>query len=97
MFLLGRVTPPLERLDRYGLEVGQKNDKKFFFQNRVARSTGGLTWRHCGVFPIRLDRWKAQSVHFLNMHGQARPCHTGEERLDRHGLEVGGVCTIVSL
>ena len=79
----------LERSDRHGLEVGQKNDEKIFFQNRVARSTGGVTWRHCGVFPIRLDRWKAQSVYFSNMHGRARPSHTGLQRSDRHGLEVG--------
>ena len=61
----------------------------FFFQNRVARSTKGVTWRHRGVFPIRLDRWKAQSVYFLNIHGCARLSHTGLERLDRYGLEVG--------
>ena len=45
----------------------------FFFQNRVARSTGGVTWRYRGVFPIRFDRWKAQGVYFLNIHGRARP------------------------
>ena len=29
---------------------------KMFFRNRVARSIGGVTWRHRGVFPICLDR-----------------------------------------
>ena len=88
----GRARPShtgLERSDRYGSEVGPKNDKIFFFQNRVARSTGGVTWRHRGVFPICSDRWKAQSVYFLNMHGRARPSHTGLERSDHHGSEVG--------
>ena len=47
----------------------------FSFQNRVAKSTKGVTWRHRRVFPIRLDRWKAQSVYFLKMHGHAS-CHT---------------------
>ena len=32
---------------------------------------------------------KAQSVYFLNMHGRARPSHTGLERSEHHGSEVG--------
>ena len=52
---------PLERSDNHGSEVRQKNDK-MFFSNQVAKSPGGLAWRHRGVFPIRLDRWTAQSV-----------------------------------
>ena len=40
----------LEQLDRHGSEVGQKKDKKICFHNRVARSIGGVTWRHGGVF-----------------------------------------------
>ena len=46
----------LERSDRYGSEVGQKKWQKMLIQDRVARSTGGVTWRHRGVFPICLDR-----------------------------------------
>ena len=45
----------LERSDRPGLEVGQKNDKNVSFQTWVARSTGGSTWRQRGVLPISLD------------------------------------------
>ena len=59
------------------------------FDKPWCKGVGGVTWRHCGVFPICLDRWKAQSVCFLNMHGRARPSHTGLERSDHYGLEVG--------
>ena len=61
---------------------------KSVFDKPWCKGVGGVTWRHRGVFPIRLDRWKAQSVYFLNMHGRARPSHTGLERSDHHGLEV---------
>ena len=62
----------------------------FFFRTGLPEVLGGgVTWRHRGVFPIRLDRWKAQSVYFSNMLGRARPSHTGLERSDRHGSEVG--------
>ena len=64
-----------------------------FFQNQVAKGPGGggVTWRHGGVFPICLDRWKAQSVHVFDVHDRARRSHSGLERSDRHGhgLEVG--------
>ena len=62
---------------------------KVFFETRVARSTGGVTLRHRGVFPIHLDHWKAYGVYFSNVHDRARPFHTGLERSDHHGLEVG--------
>ena len=62
---------------------------KSVFDKPWCKGVGGVTWRHRGVFPIRLDRWKTQSVYFLNMHGRARPSHTGLERSDHYGSEVG--------
>ena len=48
-----------QRLNRHGLEVGQKNGKKNFFETGLPEVSGGVTWRHRGIFPIRLDRCKA--------------------------------------
>ena len=52
------VHTDLERSDRCGSEVEQKNGKKLFSEPGCQRYRGG-TWRHCGVSPICLDRWEA--------------------------------------
>ena len=63
--------------------------QKPFFPNRVARNTGAVICHHRGGSPVCQNCWKARGVHFLNMHYGAKSSHTGLERLDRHGLQVG--------
>ena len=76
-----------ERSDRHGSEVDIKNNKKNF-QNKVAKSTGGVTWRHRGFFPTCLGRRKAQLSSFQICMAFARLIHSGLEGSDGHGLEV---------
>ena len=40
-------------------------------------------------FAIRLDRWKARSVYFLNTYGSALLFYIRLEWSDRYGSEVG--------
>ena len=58
MVVPGRLTPAWSGRTVIGRRLVKKMTN-FFFQNRVARSPGGVTWRHRGVFPIRLDRCQA--------------------------------------
>ena len=71
--------------------------KNCFSKTGRHKCRGEVTWRHRGVFPIGLDRCKAQSVYVSDVHGCASLLYTGLEPMERLGSEVGGPCTIVSV
>ena len=89
MAVLGLFTPAWSGRTIISRGLVKKMTKFFFSRTELPEVPGGVTWRQRGVFLIRLDRCKAQSVYFLNMHGRARSSHTGLERSDHHGSEVG--------